>query len=104
MADSMVPLKIIKYMKFNYSCLILAFLFACTKPDSKKDFTEKHRPQLHFTPKAKWMNDPNGMVYYDGEYHLFYQYFPDTTVWGPMHWGHAVSKNLMEKTLKSIYK
>jgi fructan beta-fructosidase len=41
------------------------------------------------------MNDPNGMFYYDGEYHLFYQYYPDSNVWGPMHWGHAISDNLI---------
>ncbi|WP_245799983.1 glycoside hydrolase family 32 protein [Zobellia uliginosa] len=58
-------------------------------------YQEKHRPQFHFTPEAKWMNDPNGMFFYKGKYHLFYQYYPDSTVWGPMHWGHAESKDLV---------
>jgi fructan beta-fructosidase len=57
---------------------------------------DEHRPQLHFSPKEKWMNDPNGMVYYEGEYHLFYQYYPDSTTWGPMHWGHAVSTDMVK--------
>lgn len=58
-------------------------------------YHEMYRPQVHFSPKAKWMNDPNGMVFYKGIYHLFYQYYPDSTIWGPMHWGHATSKDLV---------
>ena len=66
-----------------------------TSPISKTYYQQPHRPQIHFSPPEKWMNDPNGMVFYAGEYHLFYQFFPDSTVWGPMHWGHAVSTDLV---------
>ena len=58
-------------------------------------YQEQHRPQFHFSPDSMWMNDPNGMVYHEGEYHLFYQFYPDSNVWGPMHWGHAVSKDMV---------
>lgn len=75
--------------------MLLISLAACNENTSVNYYTEKHRPQFHFSPEANWMNDPNGMVYYEGEYHLFYQYYPDSTVWGPMHWGHAISKDMV---------
>ena len=75
----------------------LIFMAACQIESERMTqiYQEEHRSQFHFSPPEKWMNDPNGMVYYEGEYQLFYQFYPDSTVWGPMHWGHAISNDLV---------
>ncbi|MCI8638170.1 MAG: glycoside hydrolase family 32 protein [Coprococcus sp.] len=62
---------------------------------SGKLIRKEERPDFHLTPRTGWMNDPNGFSYYKGRYHLFYQYYPYESRWGSMHWGHAVSSDLL---------
>ncbi|HZK93071.1 MAG TPA: glycoside hydrolase family 32 protein [Prolixibacteraceae bacterium] len=81
-------------ISFWVVCLTLPAFTDTIKIKSTR-YDEKYRPQFHFSPATQWTNDPNGLVYFEGEYHLFYQYYPDSIVWGPMHWGHAISKDLV---------
>ena len=91
----------------NYSLLtvILCLSISCKnrQDNSEQDQAiadiaieeELYRPHFHFTPKQNWINDPNGMFFYNGYYHLYYQYHPEGNKWGPMHWGHAISVDLI---------
>ncbi len=75
--------------------MLIAALLFCSSAFSQERYREKYRPSYHFTPAEHWINDPNGLIYLDGEYHMFYQYNPYGNVWGHMHWGHAISKDLV---------
>tara|TARA_R110002049_G_scaffold279949_1_gene459082 strand:- start:40049 stop:41659 length:1611 start_codon:yes stop_codon:yes gene_type:complete len=106
-----------KQMKFNkliFLMLVLSMFVSCKKTTGTKQTDieivetqsyseeELYRPNFHFTPKANWMNDPNGMFYYNGYYHLYFQYHPESNVWGPMHWGHAISTDMITWTEQPI--
>jgi fructan beta-fructosidase len=82
-------------MSLRIPVLLMALHLVFLESRAQPVYHETYRPQIHFSPQTSWMNDPNGLIYFEGTYHMFFQYFPDSTVWGPMHWGHAVSKDLV---------
>lgn len=65
------------------------------EPQGPSNYDELYRPQIHYTPAKNWINDPNGLVFLDGTYHMFYQYNPEGNGWGNMSWGHATSTDLI---------
>ncbi len=95
-----------KCLSTRYSAFCLAGLLALSPAFSRAQTAladhELYRPGFHFSPKEKWMNDPNGLVRFDGVYHLFFQYYPGDIVWGPMHWGHATSRDLVHWQQQAI--
>lgn len=77
---------------YAVSLCLLSSLLATA---SAQNYTERYRPQYHWTPAKNWMNDPNGLIYHNGQYHMYYQYNPTGDVWGNMSWGHATSYDLL---------
>jgi fructan beta-fructosidase len=92
-------LRSIHMSRISHVTLLLLLSAWC---QAQEPYHELYRPGFHFSPKEKWMNDPNGMVRYDGVYQLYFQYYPNDIVWGPMHWGHATSKDLVHWKQQAI--
>ena len=85
----------------GFSIVLILFVFTHMGCETKMNQSTSqnkeeilYRPNFHFTPKTNWMNDPNGMFYYKGKFHLYFQHNPEDNIWGPMHWGHATSEDL----------
>jgi len=97
-------MKLKKHLPLIFCSTVLLSIVSCktasavaqTTTDTKATEEQMYRPNFHYTPKKGWMNDPNGMFYADGQYHLYYQFYPDGNKWGPMHWGHTTSKDMIK--------
>ncbi|MEU6626214.1 GH32 C-terminal domain-containing protein [Streptomyces litmocidini] len=94
-AHRRVPLRLVAAAAATCALAVTAVTPPPAAAEAGRPYTETYRPQFHFSPAKNWMNDPNGLVWFKGEYHLFYQYNPSGDTWGNMSWGHAVSKDLV---------
>src|SRR5450755_2757289 len=82
--------------------ILIILLLVSISSTAQAVYHETYRPQIHFSPQTSWMNDPNGLVYYQGTYHLFFQYTPNSIVPGVLYWGHAISKDLVHWNQEAI--
>lgn len=94
--------KIISAIFIVFIITVIGILIYNNKTLNNKNFDASLRPKYHFTPKSNWLNDPNGLCYYNGTFHLYYQYNPFAPCWGCMHWGHATSKDMLNWKYEEI--
>jgi fructan beta-fructosidase len=91
----------LRIILFLMTSLISTPVFSMDEKDPRQP-TPQYRPAHHFSPAQAWMNDPNGLLYHEGTWHMFFQHYPYGMTWGPMHWGHATSQDLMTWTERPI--